>query len=251
MLTFSEEMLVLLLEDGRGTLAPIPRTNFECALPGAVLMGLAFANRIDTDLETLMVTDRTPTGNLMLDRTLGKIGAREETTDTRTWIKVLAADGADFLREQALVKFVQHGILDRRERRFVWTFNGRRFREAEREIKLRIGNMLLSDDIPDPRDVALIGLVDACDLLGDIIRDRNIDRLRPRVEQLRKMDLIGRELAGGISDIEHNVKMALSGTRTWKGVGHPPLPGHVAEQSSAFARQVPYRRLANAICGNC
>ena len=56
-------------------------------------MDLAFANRIDTDLETLMVTDRTPTGNLMLDRTLAKIGAREDTTDTRTWIKVLRGRG--------------------------------------------------------------------------------------------------------------------------------------------------------------
>ena len=232
MLTFSEEILILLLEDGRGTLIPIPRTNIECALAGAVLMDLAFANRIDTDLETLMVTDRTPTGNFMLDRTLAKIGAREETTDTRTWIKVLAAGDADHIREQALVRLVQHGILvrpdrsfnwafgrrrgigDRRERRFVRAFSARRHREAEREIKLRIGNVLLSDDIPDPRDVALIGLVEACDLLGDIFPDRNIDRLRPRVEQLRKMDLIGRELAGAISDIEHNVKMALSGARS-------------------------------------
>ncbi len=74
-LTFSEEMLVLLLEDGRGTPIPFPRTNIKCALAGAVLMDLAFANRIDTDLETLVVIDRTPTGNFMLDRTLAKIGA--------------------------------------------------------------------------------------------------------------------------------------------------------------------------------
>ncbi len=70
--------------------------------------------------------------------------------------------------------------------------------------------MLLSDELPDPRDVALIGLVDACGLLGDIFPDRNIDRLRPRIEQLRKMDLIGRELAGAISDIGHNAKVAIS-----------------------------------------
>ena len=232
MLAFSEELLVLLLEDEHGTLLPIPRTNIECALAGAVLMDLAFANRIDTDLETLMVTDRAPTGNLMLDRALAKIGAREETTDTRTWIKVLAAEDADYIREQALVRLVQHGILerrdssfiwvfgprrgilDRRERSFVWAFGARRHHETERDIKLRVGNVLLSDDIPDPRDVALIGLVDACDLLGDIFPDRNIDQLRPRVEQLRKMDLIGRELAGAISDIEHNVKMALSTARS-------------------------------------
>ena len=65
---------------------------------------LAFANRIDTDLETLMVTDRTLTGNLMLDRTLAKIGARQETADTRSWTKVLAAEDADYIRDQALVR---------------------------------------------------------------------------------------------------------------------------------------------------
>ena len=100
--------------------------------------------------------------------------------------------------------------MDRRERRSAWAFGARRYQEAERDIKLRIGNVLRSDDIPDPRDVALIGLVDACDLLGDIFPDRNTDQLRPRVKQLRKMDLIGRELAGAISDIERNVKMALA-----------------------------------------
>ncbi len=126
MFTFSEQILILLLEDERGTFMPIPRTSFECALAGAVLMDLAFANRIDTDLETLMVTDRTPTGNIMLDRTLAKIGAREETTDTRTWIRVLAAGDTDYIREQALVRLVQHGILERRDGSFIWAFGPRR-----------------------------------------------------------------------------------------------------------------------------
>ena len=81
---------------------------------------LAFANRIDTDLETLMVTDRTLTGNLMLDRTLAKIGGRQETSDTRSWIKVLAAEDADYIRDQALVRLVQHGILERRDGSFTW-----------------------------------------------------------------------------------------------------------------------------------
>ena len=81
---------------------------------------LACANLIDTDLETLMVTDRTPTGNLMLVRMFAKIGARQETTDTRSWIKVLAAEDADYIRGQALVKLVQHGILERRDGSFTW-----------------------------------------------------------------------------------------------------------------------------------
>ena len=74
--------------------------------------------------------------------------------------------------------------------------------------------MLFSDEVPDPRDVALIGLVDACDLLGEIFPDRNVDQLRPRVEQLRRMDLIARDLAGAVSDIEDNLKTVFSAERS-------------------------------------
>ena len=64
MLTFTEETL-LLLGDKEGAFLPIRPDAFECALAGAVLMDLAFAERIDTDLEALVVVDPAPTGNAM------------------------------------------------------------------------------------------------------------------------------------------------------------------------------------------
>ena len=215
MLTFTEEILLLLLDDDDGTFVPIPNANLGCAIGGAVLMDLAFAYRIDTDPKALVVNDPTPTGNPMLDGTLAKIVAHGSQSDTRTWIRVLSVEDAPDIREQALENLVARGIVQVREERVMWAFRTRRYPtidgNVEQEVKLRIGQVLHSDDIPDPRDVALIGLVDVCDLLGDIFPDRNIDQLRPRVEQLRKMDLIGRELAGAIADIEHTVTMALSG----------------------------------------
>ena len=97
----------------------------------------------------------------------------------------------------------------------MWAFRTRRYPtidgNAEQEVKLRIGDVLLSVDIPDPRDVALIGLVDACDILREIFPDRDMEQCRPRIDQLRKMDLIGRELAQAIADIERTVMMSLSG----------------------------------------
>ena len=64
--TFTEEIL-LLLGDEAGVFLPIQKHAFECALAGAVLMDLAFAYRIDTDLQVLVVTGATPTGNAVLD----------------------------------------------------------------------------------------------------------------------------------------------------------------------------------------
>jgi len=215
MLTFTEEILLLLLDDEDGTFVPIPKANLSCALAGAALMDLAFANRIDTDPETLVVNDPTPMGNPALDGTLAKIAAQGEATDTRTWIRVLSVEDAPTIRERALDSLVARGILQVREERVLWAFRTRRYPtidgDVEQEVKLRIGEVLFSDDIPHPRDVALIGLADACDLLDDIFSGRDIERCRPRIDQLRKMDLIGRELANAIADIEHTVAMALSG----------------------------------------
>ena len=68
MLTFAEEILLLMLDDEDGTFLPTRTSAVEYVLAGAVLLDLAFANRIDTDERQLLVIDSTPTGNPMLDR---------------------------------------------------------------------------------------------------------------------------------------------------------------------------------------
>ena len=215
MLTFTEEILLLLLDDKDGTFVPIPKATLGCAIAGAVLMDLAFANRIDTDPDSLVVTDPAPTGSPIVDPVLAKIAAHGSATDARTWIRVLSVEDSPEIREQALQSLVARGIVVQREARVMWAFRARRYPtidgNVEQEVKLRIGDVLFSDDIPHPRDVALIGLVDACDILREIFPDRNMEQCRPRIDQLRKMDLIGRELAQAIADIEQTVMMSLSG----------------------------------------
>ena len=205
MLTFTEEILLLLLDDEDGEFAPIPEDNLMCALAGAVLMDLAFANRIDTDPRNLAVIDSTPTGNPILDSTLARLAAHQLGLSTRIWIRALSVEDASNIRAQALDSLVERRILERRAKKFLWAFRTRRYPtldgRAEREVKLRIGDLLHSDDIPDPREVALICLVDACNMLGDIFPDGEIEQCRPRIDQLRKMDLIGRELVGAIADV--------------------------------------------------
>ena len=109
---------------------------------------------------------------------------------------------------------IERGILESQDKKFLWVFRSRRYPtidgRVEREVKLRIEDVLLSDDIPDPRDVALICLVDACGFLGDIFAARELERSGPRIEQLRKMDLIGREVGSVIAEIEQAVMTAMA-----------------------------------------
>ena len=70
MLSFAEEIVLLLLDDASGEFAPLPQSVFGIVVAGAALMDLALRNRIDTDLEKLVVVDPTPTGDDILDDAL-------------------------------------------------------------------------------------------------------------------------------------------------------------------------------------
>jgi hypothetical protein len=220
MLTFYEEIMVLLLHDENGTFLPVSEHTLNRALTGAVLMDLAFANRIDTDPERMVVIDSTPTGDPLLDRVLARMAGEQAVADSRAWIETLSAEEAssghdETIRATALEKLVQRGVLERREEKLLWVFRSRRYPtidgKVEQEAKKRIADVLFTEDIPDPKDVALICLVDSCNILPTIFSKREIDRAERRIEQLRKMDLIGRELGNAINDIEQTVTMALSG----------------------------------------
>ena len=155
----------------------------------------------------------------MLDGILAKIAARTDTADTGTWIGLLSSDEAAPIRDKALASLVERGILERREERFLWAFpsvrNPTLDRSFEDGIKSRI-EVVLSDEIPDPRDVALISLVDACEILQELFPDGEIERVAPRIQLLRKMDLVGREVAGKIADIQRTIIRAARARAAWQ-----------------------------------
>ncbi len=85
MLRYAEEILLLVLDEGRGELAPgMPERSLSLALAGAVLMDLALENRIDTDSERLMLVDATPLGEDILDSTLAEIAGAEQEHERAT-----------------------------------------------------------------------------------------------------------------------------------------------------------------------
>jgi len=75
-----EEILLLVLDTDNGEIRhTLPLRSRAVAFAGAVLMDLALEDRIDTDLEHLLVSDRTPLGNDLLDPILAEIARSGES----------------------------------------------------------------------------------------------------------------------------------------------------------------------------
>ncbi len=207
MLRLVEEIILLLLRDQDGRFVRVPNWSLDYAIAGGVLMDLAMENRIDTDLENLILIDPTPVGDSLLDPALAEIEEGGEH-DTRFWVERIA-ERSEAIHEEALSRLVSRGILERQDDRFLWVFRSRRYPaidgKAEREVKLRIMGVLFSDEIPDPRDVMIICLVDACGIFNELLSRGELRNASARIEQVRKLDLIGQAMTQAIREIEVSV----------------------------------------------
>jgi hypothetical protein len=215
MLSFVEEILLLLHDDATGDFVELPHAVFTLVLGGAALMDLAIHNRIDTDLEHLTVVDRTPLGDDILDDVLMRVAKVEDASGGEietTEALYEAATYAEIYRPKALWRLIARGILKEENGRHLWVFRSRRYPliddSEQQEVRARLRHILLTDEIPDPRDIVLICLVDACALMRFVLSRQEIEATAVRVEQLRKMDLIGQAVTKSASETEAIIHFA-------------------------------------------
>ena len=201
MLRLAEEIMLLILDDVSGEFVRVPEWSLRCALAGGVLLDLALENRIDTDAERLFLIDPTPVGDDLLDPVLARITEATELYDARYWVQH-TAEHAGQIRECALEDLVERDVLENRKERFLWVFQSRRYPtvdgKADREVKLRIMSVLFSDEIPDLRDSAIVGLADICGIFNELLSSREFEQATGRIAQVRKLDLIGRAVSWAV-----------------------------------------------------
>ncbi len=212
MLTFPEEIVLLSLDDKSGKFVDLPPLAMDQALAGAALLELAFQNRIDTDLTHLTLVNAKPTGEGMLDPLLERIVEAKDKKDAKYWVGVFSAEG-EKLREKTLDRLVQRGIIKREEKRFLWVIPGRRYpmvnNQEEQEVRKRIQSVIAEGEVPGPRDVVLISLSSACQLLRSVFSDADLLKYSARIAEVSKMDLIGRAVSKSVAEVQEAVMRAV------------------------------------------
>jgi hypothetical protein len=210
MLGFVEEIVLLQLDD-KGKLVELPLSAADVVLAGAALMELALRNKVDTDLNNLFVVDPQPIGDDILDDALARLAGAGSDVTTSAAIELVTLDARKY-RERALQRLVQKGVLREQEGRFLWVFHTRRYpvidETEQREVRSRLRQMVLTDEIPEPRDVVLLCLIEACGLLSLILFPDEIARRRERVDQLKRLDLIGQAVMRAVEEIRFMIQYA-------------------------------------------
>ena len=202
-LNLPEELILMLLNEQTGYFHQVAGWALNCAVAGAALAELSLRSRIDTDFETLTLLDGTPTGDPVADPILKEIAAEPEPHDTQAWLERLAGQ-AEGIIDRTLDRLVEIGIIEHHDGDF-WTLSSAFQEGAVQEfIKTRVTKAIFTDEIPDPRDIIVISLVDTCGVFRFIFElDEEAEE---RIAQICRMDLIARSIAAAV---EHNIASPL------------------------------------------
>lgn len=212
-ISIAEEIYLLALDDERGILKPhLPASALDYALAGALLMELAIRGRIDTDLKSLNVISHEPTGDPLLDEVFKTIQQKSNPQPVSFWLAELAGE-SERIEKQVLERLIGKGILKQENKRILWMFETRRYPMMDdkeiKEVRSRLRELILGDEIPDPREVLLISLGNTCHLLDDLFTKEEFERLQPRITSLARLDLIGQEISQAIHEIEKAMAVAM------------------------------------------
>lgn len=199
----SEDLLLLALDNDKGTVSWQSSTTIPYGLGGALLMDLALRERIDVVDKKIVVGDPSPTGDELLDTALETIRAADKPHDARHWVTKLGVRTG--LREQLAHRLVARGILREQEHTFLWVFHDPRFPTSdagpESAVRDRIRDVALAGAEPDPDTLLLVSLVHACNLLDGLFAREERTHARRRIKELVEGDQFGEAVGRAVADV--------------------------------------------------
>ncbi len=205
MLTMLEEIVLLAVDEKTGNLRSVREYATAYALVGAVFFDLALARKIDTDTETIEITDATPTGNITLDRILADMASRPHLKTVENWIEHIFL-GRDDLEGEALRSLIERGILRHQKSKLMWLIDVESFPMANNKpqkfVAVRLANAIMGDEIPDTRDIMLVSIAAPCGLLSYVLTEDALERRRRRIELLCHLETISRKVNAAIVNLD-------------------------------------------------
>jgi hypothetical protein len=208
-----EEVVLLAVDPRSGGLRSTREYGTAYALVGAVFFDLALARRIDTGTEDVRIIDAGATGNATVDRVLAHMADRPHLKTVRGWVEEIFRQRRD-LEGEALASLMAQGILRHEESRLLWLIDVERFplvdNKPQQDVRVRLSDAILTDRIPQTRDIMLVSIAEPCGLLGYVLSESALALRRQRIQMLCNLETISRTVTDAIAELESRVRRGMT-----------------------------------------
>lgn len=205
MLSLADELLLLSLDDEKGTIPDSVQQALGYGLTAAGIVDLLLADRLAVeDQKKLSVVDATPTGDELLDEMLVRIQQSKRTKKVGDWVQDFGNGGIKKMQERLERRLVEKGILREEEGKFLKLFPWHHYPAVdgapEAETRERLREVLLEGEQPDARTAVLISLARACKLLDQLFPKAERKRADQRAKEIAKGDVAGDAVSEAVEE---------------------------------------------------
>jgi Golgi phosphoprotein 3 len=214
MLILPEELFLLAINDAKGRIHGPAAPMLRYGLVGAVLADLALRRNVRLDhkgrLETL---GEGPRGDDILEEAFARIQAADRLHKASHWINLLSDDSSK-LQQRLAERLVIKGVLRLEKKRLLWvvpyTLYPQQDASAKYWIKQQLRSAVLTNEPSEPRAVALLNLLSACELLGLVFTADEHKAAQRRIVELSVGDAIATAVVETIEAIETSTLMVVN-----------------------------------------
>ena len=186
------DLLLLALDDERGTVLPDAAIGLDYGLAGALVMDLALRGCIRVDGDTVWATEVAP-GDPLLEEALAAI-SRTPGKPLSHWVIHLSRELGG-LRARLLERLVAQGTLEMREKRVLLLFHKNVYPErdarVERDVRAKLDEVLLRGRTAGAETACLIHLACACRVMDAIYPNSQHSIVRARISELDDAGVAG------------------------------------------------------------
>lgn len=203
MLILPEALLLLALDDEKGTAGWQSYDELNLGLAGALLAELTLRGRLRVTGTAVAVVDPLPTGDALLDEALMLVDGSTRQRDTAGWVRELHGK-LKRLRDRVCEGLVEQGVLRREEHATLLVFHSARFPAAdptpEAALRERIRAAVSAEAAaPDERDLLCISLALACGAFDALCEKPERKAARARAAALTANEPWGAAVAKAIA----------------------------------------------------
>jgi golgi phosphoprotein 3 len=214
-LSLAEELLLLALNDEKGTVLMAGSMGLSYGLAGALLIDLVEAGHLRIEGKDLVAAPGGSAGDEILDEVLGAIRNAKRTRDVKYWVGKIGRS-AGKIRKRLLDRLAEKRILQREEHRVLLIFPTTRYPATnpmpEYGIRERVRFGLRGMTSPDERTAALISLVQACDLIGTLFDKGERREAKKRAKEISASQPVGTAVARVVEAAKAAVVAAAAGS---------------------------------------
>ena len=212
-LGLAEELLLLALNDEKGTVLMAASVALPYSLAGAIIVELIEAGFVRIEGQDLVAAPGGSARDELLDDILGMIRSSKRTRSLNHWVGKIGRSGGK-IKEKLLARLVDRRILGREEHRLLWLFPTKRYPQidprSEYGIRERIRSAIRGTTRPEERTAALISLVLAGDLIGEIFEKGERRDAKRRAKEIAKSQPVGSAVARAVEAVKVAVIAAAS-----------------------------------------